>query len=70
MSIFGEMIQHGDRRGVWVIYTLNPSPEAKSIHVDPARALEAHEYGDLMAFWPIDMSLTEAIQLWGQRHQE
>lgn len=50
--------------GAWVIYFYDSQPIAKSIHEDAEDVLYKLEAGDLVAYWPYETSLDEAIQKW------
>lgn len=61
-SVFNE-------RGVWVVYIHNPGPVAKSIHTDAYETLKYMEWGDLVSWWPANLTIEEAIEKWQKRFE-
>ena len=56
------------KRGVWVLYILGEGNKALKFHDDPVQIildLANEGYGNI-AFWPMGMSLDEALEWWNE----
>lgn len=47
--------------GVWVVYYYGQGLTATSIHERAEYAIQAHETGDHIAFWPVGKTLADAV---------